>query len=108
MPSRQGCQGKSPKMKDYPQYLILWKDFPPEVATWQWPVGRGVTGGVPRAVIDEYEAGLEAEAQLDAEEARRKRTQRMMGTAMRRVGGQVCPMCPRHGRLPTSRFEGCE
>ena len=56
-------------MKDYPQFLILWKDFPPECATWQWPVQRGVTGGVPRAMVDEYEATLEAEAQLAAEEA---------------------------------------
>ena len=67
-----GCQvgsGKNKGMKDFPQYLILWKDFPPECATWQWPVQRGVTGGIPRAVVDEYEASLEAEAQLEAEEA---------------------------------------
>ena len=56
-------------MKDYVQYLVLWKDFPPECATWQWPVQRGVKGGVPRAMVDEYEVGLEAEAQLAAEEA---------------------------------------
>ena len=56
-------------MKDYPQYLILWKDFLPEYASWQWPTQRGIMGGVPRAVVDEWEAGLEAEAQLDAADA---------------------------------------
>ena len=56
-------------MKDYVQYLILWKDFPPECAMWQWPVQCGIKGGVPHAVVDEYEASLEAEAQLAAEEA---------------------------------------
>ena len=40
-------QAKKFTWKDYPQYLILWKEFPPERATWQWPVQRGVTGGVP-------------------------------------------------------------
>ena len=30
---------------------------------------RGVKGGVPRTMVDEYEASLEAEAQLAAEEA---------------------------------------
>ena len=30
---------------------------------------RGIKGGVPRAMVDEYEARLEAEAQLEAEEA---------------------------------------
>ena len=66
------CQvgkGKAAKKKDYPQYLVLWKGYPPECASWQWPAQRGVTGGIPRAFVDEYEAGLEAEAQLDAEEA---------------------------------------
>ena len=62
-------QAKKFVWKDYPQYLILWKDFPPECATWQWPVQRGVKGGVPRGLVDDYESSLEAEAQLAAEEA---------------------------------------
>ena len=73
--------GKNKGMKDFPQYLILWKDFPPECATWQWPVQRGVTGGIPRAVVDEYEASLEAEAQLEAEEAEAWRQRRMRTTS---------------------------
>ena len=63
------AQAKKFVWKDYVQYLILWKDYPPECASWQWPAQRGIKGGVPRAVVDEWEAGLEAEAQLDAEEA---------------------------------------
>ena len=56
-------------MKDYASYLVLWEGWPPETATWQYPVQRGSKGGIPHAVVDEYEASLEAEAQLEAEEA---------------------------------------
>ena len=69
LPLSLHVQAKKFVWKDYAQYLILWKDFPPECATWQWPVQRGIKGGVPRHVVDEYEASLEAEAQLAAEEA---------------------------------------
>ena len=49
--------------------LAIWKGWPPESATWQWPAQRGIIGGIPRDVVAEYEARLEAEAQLEAEEA---------------------------------------
>ena len=64
----QAKKGKAPTMKDYICYLVLWKGWPPETATWQYPVQRGITGGIPLAAVDEYEASLEAEAQLEAEE----------------------------------------
>ena len=64
------CKVKGKKEPvDYPQFLVLWKGWPPESATWQWPAQRGVKGGIPHHVVAEYEAGLEAEAQLEAEEA---------------------------------------
>ena len=62
-------KGQVPTMKDYPQYLVLWKGYSPESASWQWPTQRGVTSGIPRTVVDEFEVRLEAEAQLDLEEA---------------------------------------
>ena len=64
------CKVKGKKEPvDYPQFLVLWKGWPPESATWQWPAQRGVKGGIPLDVVAEYEAGIEAEAQLEAEEA---------------------------------------
>ena len=56
-------------MKDYPMYLVLWKGWPPECASWQYPKARDQPHGIPRSYVDEYEASLEAEAQLEAEEA---------------------------------------
>ena len=43
------------KMCDYPCYIVLWKDFPTEFASWQYwyPVQRGITGGIPHAGVDE-------------------------------------------------------
>jgi hypothetical protein len=59
--------GKSNKTKLYPNYLVLWEGFPPETASWEDKVGG--KGGIPRALVDEYEAAVDAEAVLDAEEA---------------------------------------
>jgi hypothetical protein len=56
-------QGKNRKQKAFTYYLILWEDFPPEVATWE-PEAR-----IHDDFIDAYEASLEAEAELEAEEA---------------------------------------
>ena len=50
-------------------YLVLWKGYPPESASWQYPVERKGDGGIPHEMVDEYEAALEAEAELEAEEA---------------------------------------
>ena len=49
-------------MKEIIKYLILWEDFPPEVATWE------PEAAIHDDFIDAYEASLEAEAELDAEE----------------------------------------
>ena len=43
--------------------LALWKGFPPDML-WYEPAEN-----IGSDFLDEYEAGLEAEAQLDAEEA---------------------------------------
>ena len=56
------------KKKDYPMYLVLWKGYPPESASWQYPTERKGDGGIPLEMVDEYEAALEAEAELEAEE----------------------------------------
>lgn len=56
-------QGKNRKAKAFTSYLILWEDFPPEVATWE-PEAH-----IHDDFIDAYEASLEAEAELEAEEA---------------------------------------
>ena len=50
-------------MKEIIKYLILWEDFPPEVATWE------PEAAIHEDFIDAYEASLEAEAELEAEEA---------------------------------------
>ena len=39
---------------------MLWKGYPPEIATWE------EEGSIHDDFIDSYEAGLEAEAELDA------------------------------------------
>ena len=44
-------------------YRIVWKDYPPDML-WYEPAENLGDG-----LLEEYEAGLEAEAQLDAEEA---------------------------------------
>ena len=44
-------------------YRIVWKDYPPDML-WYEPANNLGDGW-----LEEYEAGLEAEAQLDAEEA---------------------------------------
>ena len=41
-------------------YKVLWKGYPPEIATWE------EEGSIHDDFIDSYEAGLEAEAELDA------------------------------------------
>ena len=46
---------------------MLWEGFPPETASWEDKIGG--KGGIPRALVDEYEAAVDAEAELDAEEA---------------------------------------
>ena len=56
-------QGKSRKEKEFTFYFILWKGFPPEVATWE------PEASIHDDFVDAYEAALEAEAELDAEEA---------------------------------------
>lgn len=57
------------KKKDFPMYLVLWKGYPPESASWQYPTERKGDGGIPLEMVDEYEAALEAEAELEEEEA---------------------------------------
>ena len=66
---RVGGTAAKPKMKDYPMYLVLWKGWPPELASWQYPKARDQPNGIPRPSVDKYEAHMEAEAQLEAEEA---------------------------------------
>ena len=44
-------------------YKVLWKDFPPEIATWE------DESCIHDDYIDAYEAGLEAEAELEGEES---------------------------------------
>ena len=44
-------------------YKVLWKDFPPKIATWE------EERSIHDDYIDEYEAGLEAEAQLEGGES---------------------------------------
>ena len=41
-------------------YKVLWKGYPPEIATWE------EEGSIHDDFIDSYEAELEAEAELDA------------------------------------------
>ena len=64
---RRAChplwQGKNRKEKEFTSYFILWKGFPPEVATWE------PEASIHDDFVDAYEAALEAEAELDAEEA---------------------------------------
>jgi hypothetical protein len=50
-------------------YLVLWKGYRPESASWQYPTERKGDGGIPLSMVDEYEASIEAEAELEAEEA---------------------------------------
>ena len=56
------------KKKNFPMYLVLWKGYPPESASWQYPTERKNDGGIPLDMVDEYEAALEAEVELEAEE----------------------------------------
>ena len=44
-------------------YKVLWKGYPPEIATWE------LESAIHDDFIDEYEAAIEAEAELEAEEA---------------------------------------
>eukprot|EP00966_Prymnesium_polylepis_P053627 1239897-Prymnesium_polylepis.1 len=57
-------KGKKKTTKEFVSYKILWENFPPECATWE------SEDRVHDDFIDEYEAALEAEAELEAEEAR--------------------------------------
>ncbi len=59
--------GRTTRTKMYPNYLVLWEGFPPETASWEDKIGG--QGGIPRALVDDYEAAAEAEAELDADEA---------------------------------------
>eukprot|EP00966_Prymnesium_polylepis_P178486 4133829-Prymnesium_polylepis.1 len=43
-------------------YKVLWKGYPPEIATWE------DESTIHNDFIDEYEACLEAEGELEAEE----------------------------------------
>ena len=49
-------------MKDFIFYKVLWENFPPEFASWE------PAEAIHDDFIDEYEAALEAEEQLCAEE----------------------------------------
>ena len=57
--------GKSGRKRkaEYIYYKVLWKGYPPEIATWE------PEASIHDDFIDEYEAALEAEAELEAEEA---------------------------------------
>ena len=44
-------------------YKVLWKGYPPEIATWE------EKREIHSDFLDEYEADLAAEAELEAEEA---------------------------------------
>ena len=44
-------------------YKVLWRGYPPEIATWE------EVSIIHGDFIDEYEAGLEAEEELEAAEA---------------------------------------
>ena len=43
-------------------YKVLWKDFPPEIATWE------EEKSIHDDFIDEYEAGLEAEDEEESDD----------------------------------------
>ena len=59
--------GKSGRKRkaEYIYYKVLWKGYPPEVATWEH------CSGVHDDFIDEYEAKVEADAELDEEQRAR-------------------------------------
>ena len=61
---RKVGRGKKQSTKEFIFYKILWEDFPPECATWE------PADSIHDGFIDEYEAALEAEADLEAEEER--------------------------------------
>ena len=56
-------KAKNRRDKEYTYYKVLWKGYPPEIATWE------LESGIHDDFIDEYEAAIEAEAELEAEEA---------------------------------------
>lgn len=56
-------KGKKKTEKEFIYYKVLWESFPPEVATWE-PADH-----IHDDFIDEFEASLEAEEQLEAEAA---------------------------------------
>lgn len=56
--------GKKKKRKqEIIYYKVLWKNWPPEIATWE------PESSIHDDFIDEYEAAMDAEAELEAEEA---------------------------------------
>jgi hypothetical protein len=54
-------QGKK-TTKEFIYYKVLWEGFPPEFASWE-PADK-----IHDDLIDDYEAAVEAEAVLEAEE----------------------------------------
>jgi len=64
--TRLSAGPKADKSERYPKgttlYRVIWKDYAVEAATWE------PAENISDALLDEYEAGLEAEAELEAEE----------------------------------------
>ena len=73
---------------------MLWKDFPPEIATWE------EESGLHDDYIDEYEAGLAAEEELEDDESDGEEGE----TDADGGGGDVNEACTRCERTVVVRF----
>jgi len=68
-------EGRGKVRKGTVLYRVLWEGYPPEIATWE------NRRGLPVTMVDAYEAALEAEADLEAEEAREIAEEEEAGSA---------------------------